>query len=204
MCSAVNFTAHTVVLQIKDALQMFEGIVGSQFKFLHCWLIMRNEVKWNASLAAASEPNDAPSAQAGDTSNDTLPPTIPRPIGRDRAKKQRSNSTSSNSNSSACLEVLQKMHVDRAAHAERIEMAAKEESREIASRADRKLRMLERQMKIQEEMLQLQKDDREERVMNMDVDKLLPWVRDYYINKQKEIAAKSIGGEGSKSWSPGV
>jgi hypothetical protein len=81
--------------------------VGSQFKFLHCWFILRNEMKWNASLASVSSANDAPVGQAGDTiKDDTLPPMIPRPPGRDKSKKQRNSSTSSNSNSSAYLEVL--------------------------------------------------------------------------------------------------
>jgi hypothetical protein len=40
------------------------------------------------------------------TKDDTLPPKIARPMGRDRAKKQQSNINSSNSNSMTCLEVL--------------------------------------------------------------------------------------------------
>ena len=52
-------------------------------------------------------------------------------------------------------------------------------------------------MQIQQEMLQLQKEDREERVMSMDVDKMTPWVREYYINKQKKIFAMSFRDDGS-------
>jgi hypothetical protein len=33
--------------------------------------------------------------------------------------------------------------------------------------------------------------------MNMDVEKMAPWVRDYYINKQKKMAAMTLCGEGS-------
>jgi hypothetical protein len=37
--------------QVKDALEMLEEIVGSPFKFFHCWFILRNRMKWNAHLA---------------------------------------------------------------------------------------------------------------------------------------------------------
>jgi hypothetical protein len=33
--------------------------------------------------------------------------------------------------------------------------------------------------------------------MTMDVDKMAPWVREYYINKQKKISAMSIRDDGS-------
>jgi hypothetical protein len=46
-------------------------------------------------------------------------------------------------------------------------------------------------------MLQLQKEDQEEWVMTMDVDKMAPWVREYYINKQKKIYVMSIRDDGS-------
>lgn len=36
-----------------------------------------------------------------------------------------------------------------------------------------------------------QQEDREERFMSVDVDKMLPWVRDYYIRKHKQISAQS-------------
>jgi hypothetical protein len=49
---------------------------------------------------------------------------------------------------------------------------------------------------MQVELLQIQKDEHEERVMALDVEKMAPWVREYYINKQKQIAAKSLSGEG--------
>jgi hypothetical protein len=47
------------------------------------------------------------------------------------------------------------MHIDRTAYEEHVENATKE-GREIASRAKRKLTLLEQQLKIQQEMLQIQ------------------------------------------------
>ena len=185
-------------MQVKDALQMYEGIVDSTFKFIHCWYMLRNEMKWNEWLASMSASNGEPSTEPATANADaTLPPRIDRPTGRDRAKKARTSSTAS----SACLEVLQKMSMDRHAYEERVEAATKEEAKDIASRSDRKLALHEEQLQIQkaqvqiqQEMLQLQKEDR---VMSMDVDKMTPWVREYYINKQKKISAMSFRDDGS-------
>ncbi|PWZ56611.1 hypothetical protein Zm00014a_018588 [Zea mays] len=56
---------------------------------------------------------------------------IARPIGRDRAKKQRSNNSSS---SSACFEMLQKIQLDRSRFEEDMKAASKYESEEMAVR----------------------------------------------------------------------
>jgi len=96
------------------------------------------------------------------------------------------------------------MSIDRSAYEERVEAASNKEAKDIASRSDRKLALQEEQLQIQkvqvqiqQEMLQLQKEDREERVMSMHVDKMTPWVREYYINKQKKISAMSFRDDGS-------
>jgi hypothetical protein len=186
--------------KVKDALQMYEGIIGCQFKFVHCWLMLRNEAKWNNWLASLSSPSNAQEGRPADaTEDETFPPKIAKPIGRDRAKKQRTSSDSSNSKSSACLEVLQKMQVDRNAFDERVEAASKDEVQEIASRAERKLNLIEQQVKIQHEMLQMQKVEQERQFMAVDVDKMAPWVRDYYISMQKQISAKIVSAESSKA-----
>jgi hypothetical protein len=103
---------------------MYEGIVGCQFKFVHCWFMLRNEAKWNNWLASLSSPSNAEEVCPADaTKDEILPRKIDNPMGRDRVKKQQSNSNSSNSNSTACLEVLQKIQVDRNAFDERVEAA---------------------------------------------------------------------------------
>jgi len=70
---------------------------------------------------------------------------------------------------STCLEVLQKMSMDRNAYEVRVEAATKEEAKDIASRSDRKLALQEEQLQVQKdqvqiqrELLELQKADREE------------------------------------------
>ena len=188
-------------MQVKDALQMYEGIVETTFKFIHCWYMLRNEMKWNEWLASMSGSNGEQSTEPAKASTDaTLPPRIDRPNGRDRAKKPRTSSTAS----STCLEVLQKMSMDSNAYEVRVEAATKEEAKDIASRSDRKLALQEEQLQVQKdqvqiqrELLELQKEDREERVMSIDLEKLSPWVQEYYINKQKQISAMSLRGDGS-------
>ena len=124
-------------VQVKDAIQMYEGIIGTTFKFIHCWYILRNEMKWNEWLASMSASNEGPHVQPAEENLDpTLPPRIARPVGTDKAKKACSSTASS---SSACLEVLQKMSMDRSAYEERVEAASNKEAKDIASRSDRKL-----------------------------------------------------------------
>ncbi|PVH37825.1 hypothetical protein PAHAL_5G099100 [Panicum hallii] len=102
--------------KVKDALQMYQGLVKSAFKFIHCWLILRYEHKWQAHLIAMSTPKDkersetlqATKVQAVEATKDkTLPPKISRPIGRDKAKRMKPSNTASNS--TAFLQVLQNM-----------------------------------------------------------------------------------------------
>jgi hypothetical protein len=94
--------------QVKDALHMYAGILESPFKFLHCWLILRHEHKWNTFLASLTKPIVEAQEQTPETVKDhTLPKKVERPMGRDKAKKL--HSSSSASSSTACLEMIQKM-----------------------------------------------------------------------------------------------
>jgi hypothetical protein len=248
-----NVTLCANAFQVKDALQMYEALAGSQYRFVHCWLMLRNEPKWNNMLANLPATTGGTPGQSEQPAKDPiLPPRMDRPVGRDKSKKQRSTSTTSSS--SACLEVLQKMSTDRIAYEARLEAATEKEAREMASLSDRRLGVQEKQLQLQQEMLQLQKQDREDRLMNMDLEvlqrmstdriayearleaatekeakemaslsdrrlaiqekqlqlqqemlqlqkqdredrlmnmdlgKMVPWVRHYYIKKQKEIA----------------
>jgi hypothetical protein len=97
--------------------------------------------------------NEEPPVQPAEENPDpTLPPRIARPVGRDKAKRAHNNTSSS---SSACIEVLQKISMDRSTYEERVEAASKEEAKQIASRSDRKLTLQEEMLQIQKEMLQL-------------------------------------------------
>jgi hypothetical protein len=89
---------------VKDALQMYAGILESLFKFLHCWLILGHEHKWNAFVACLTKPiAEAQEQTPKKVNNHTMPERVERPMGRDKAKKLHSSSASS---SKACLEML--------------------------------------------------------------------------------------------------
>jgi hypothetical protein len=46
-------------------------------------------------------------------------------------------------------------------------------------------------------MLALQEKDRVDKIMFMDLDKVQPWVRDFYIREQKKIAGWNDEGSGA-------
>ncbi|OEL38669.1 hypothetical protein BAE44_0000313 [Dichanthelium oligosanthes] len=87
------------------------ALVGKSFQFMHCWHILRHQKKWQYWVQGKS---DEPLLMGvgGSASNDNIGnvanPESGQPIGRDSAKKQRSSEQVTSSDSSACLEVLQK------------------------------------------------------------------------------------------------
>jgi hypothetical protein len=131
---------------------MYEGLVGIVFKFIHCWFILCKESKWKPHVMATIAPNGGESkegtgGQAEEASkDDTLPPKISRPIGRDKAKKMRRSS-----NSIACLDVLQSMRSNRQAHEQQVEQATNVAEDAAVARSERKLAIQERMLRIQEQ-----------------------------------------------------
>src|SRR5579859_7596731 len=79
-----------------------------------------------------------------------------RPMGRDSAKKLRS--ANSSASSTGCLEVLQKIHSDRAKYEERQEEHIQDESKEMAERYERKLRLQEESINFQKDSMNFQKE----------------------------------------------
>jgi hypothetical protein len=78
-----------------------------------------------------------------------------------------------------------------------VEVASKDEVKENVSHAERKLSNMEEQIKIQQEMLEIQKVEQEHQFM--DVEKMAPWVHDYYVTMQKHVSTNTVSGESSKS-----
>ncbi|KAG8089513.1 hypothetical protein GUJ93_ZPchr0011g28617 [Zizania palustris] len=166
--------------------------------------------EWNKGTKEKASPQDVTDGSTGASGQEgTEGSNIPtRPIGRDKAKRMRTCPAGSSSSSSAYIDVLQKIHEDRSKYDARVEAATIEEAQAIATRAERKLALQEKHVSIQEkqleiatELLNLQKEDREDKVMSLDVEKMSPWVRDYYIRKQKEIAARAASGASSSDLS---
>jgi hypothetical protein len=44
-----------IPLQLKDTLQIFQGIVGSSFSYIHCWCMLRHDERWNDWLASLTQ-----------------------------------------------------------------------------------------------------------------------------------------------------
>jgi hypothetical protein len=134
------------------------------FKFIHCWLILKREQKWNEFLAEKMVPKTKQAPSAAQVDPNQTPSSVPqfteenyvRPMGRDSAKKLRA--ANSAASSTGCLEVLQKIHSDRAKYDARQEELVKDESREIAERYERKLKIQEETMKIHSESVSIQKE----------------------------------------------
>src|ERR1041384_2526660 len=100
-------------------------------------------------------------------------------MGRDKAKKKRAAPTSSSS--STAWESFNKYSQNRAESDARMEVFVEKESTEHAARSVGKLGLQEKQVQIQnehlalqKELIQLQKADIEQRVMNVDIDRMAP------------------------------
>jgi hypothetical protein len=55
----------------------------------------------------------------------------------------------------------------------------------IAVRDERKLAIQEEQLRVQQRMLAIQEKQQENLVMSMDLDKMTPWVKEFYMSSQK-------------------
>jgi hypothetical protein len=96
------------------------------------------------------------------------------------------------------------MSMDQLAYAEHQEAVNNEEAKNVASCSERKLAVQEKivhrqmtQVEIAKEMLKRQIEESEERVMSIDTEKMAPWVREYYIHKQKQISQKTLADDSS-------
>ncbi|OEL35291.1 hypothetical protein BAE44_0003690 [Dichanthelium oligosanthes] len=106
--------------RLNDATAEYEVIVGTKFKFLHCWYLLRGESKWQDALSALLEDRKGKGKASASTTaapSETVGSVEGRPIGRDRAKKLRSGD-GGDSSSSTCLEVLQQLTISREADTE--------------------------------------------------------------------------------------
>jgi ABC-type cobalamin/Fe3+-siderophores transport system ATPase subunit len=60
----------------------------------------------------------------------------------------------------------------------------------ISARSERKLAIQEQQLRLQERLVTLQEEREENLVMSLDLDKMTPWAKDFYLMKQKEIVTR--------------
>ncbi|OEL25663.1 hypothetical protein BAE44_0013318 [Dichanthelium oligosanthes] len=116
----LNASGRTNDDRLSDAMRVFEALVGHQFSFLHCWVILRGQRKWEDKLKGVQEgwtrprmPSD-PSSTAQATESEE-PDSAARPMGQDAAKKRRNPGQSGSETSIACLAMLQQMTTSREA-----------------------------------------------------------------------------------------
>jgi hypothetical protein len=184
---------------------MYEAV--EPFQFMHCWKILRNEPKWNDKVLELNS-NSAGTGGEGSSQANTTPAAVPeggnensmlaRPEGRDSAKRKRVADASS---SSTAVDVLQRIHDNR----EKCQQKEDEQMVQILTRKDEKL-------SLQREYLDLKKQQREENlilrrqeadnaakhaeaqllaaeaaIMAVDIDKVAPHLKNYYIGMQHQI-----------------
>ncbi|WVZ52355.1 hypothetical protein U9M48_003425 [Paspalum notatum var. saurae] len=96
---------------IKDACDWFKELKKKDFQFLHCWRVLRGTRKWEdyveKKLAKRKGNNDSNDSGAH-TSDTDSPREIPKPMGRDKAKKMRSSGATPTSDPDA-LSIFQRM-----------------------------------------------------------------------------------------------
>jgi hypothetical protein len=93
--------------QIDDAMKMYEKT--EPFHFMHCWKMLRNEVKWNDKLLKlTSTPIVSKVASASNVQRGNDNVTVERSEGRDSAKRRRSREDITSS--SVVVQVLQQIH----------------------------------------------------------------------------------------------
>ncbi|KAL6838230.1 hypothetical protein ACP4OV_031946 [Aristida adscensionis] len=191
--------------RIEDAVKMYEA--AEPFQIMHCWKILRNEPKWNDKLLELNS-SSAGTARRGFPEVDLGPATVreegnlnnqlDRLEGRDNAKRKRATEASS---SSSAVEVLHRIHENR----EKCQQKEDEQMVQILARKDEKL-------SIQRELLDLKKQQSEENlilrkleaenvakqadaqllsaetaIMGVDIDKVAPHLKNYYLGMQQQI-----------------
>lgn len=186
-------------MQIQDALQLFRGRLSKPFVFMHCWQILRNTRKWEDELANKDTERTAGTdagtdLDAHEASEDASAEELPRPIGRDRAKKRRSNVTPS-SESSACLELFQQMAKSRELKNQQEALWASEQKqhneRELALKEE-KLRMKKEDARFAREKWEREKLNEDNEIMKMDLSSCSDVAREYFLSLQREILDRRL------------
>jgi predicted Zn-ribbon and HTH transcriptional regulator len=186
-----NYHSYTFVLsfQIDDPVKVYER--KELFGFMHSWKILRHEPKWNDRILELNNLVEAPgkcNPLQGETSND---PDFPvRSEGCDKAKKSRTIGTLEGSSSSTVVEVLQQMTTNRENHV----IKQDEQMAEILSRKDEKIKIHKEMLETQKKELEVRQKESEAQlltaeagIMSIDLEKVAPHIRDYYIGMQKQI-----------------
>lgn len=180
------------------------------FTIMHCWKKLRNEAKWNNKFlelnnSTSLDPMSSPPTQgrtvAGHAESGSENIDTSRPEGRDSAKRRRSKSFTETSSSSTAVEVLQRLQEK----SEKTEQKQDQQMGEILSRKDEKIKIQRDLFNLQKKhmkmtMQQKKKENAfrekeseaqlitaESSIMSIDIDKVPPHLKSYYVGMQRKI-----------------
>ena len=178
------------------------------FTTMHCWKKLCNEAKWNnkflelnnpTSLDGMLSPPTQGHAESGNENIDTS-----RPEGRDSAKRRRSKSFTETSSSSTAVEVLQRLQEK----SEQTKQKQDQQMAEILSRKDEKIKIQrdlfnlqkkhmkmtlqqqKKENKIREKETEAQLITAESSIMSIDIEKVPPHLKNYYVGMQRQIMVR--------------
>jgi hypothetical protein len=190
-------------MQLGDAMRVFEGVAGHPFNFLHCWMILRGERKWEDKLKGVEEGQKKKSRMPADPSSTAQgtdsegPDSASRPMGRDAAKKRRSMQQSGSETSTACLAVLQQMTTTREAgnqaQAANVETFLDVEAKKLAAKLENNS-LQKAAIEVQQNLLAFKMsrgspDDQwsDEKIMSLNMTQYTPLQRQYWEERQMEV-----------------
>nr|AWY10686.1 NAM-like protein [Saccharum hybrid cultivar SP80-3280] len=189
--------------RIDDAVQMYE--TNEPFTIMHCWKKLRNVAKWtnkflelnnSTSPDGMSSPPTQGHAESGNENIDTS-----RPEGRDSAKRRRSKSFTETSSSSTTVEVLQRLQEQ----SEKTEQKQDQQMAEIFSRKDEKIKIQRDLFNLQKKHMKMSMQQKkkenafrekeseaqlisaESGIMSIDIEKVPPHLKNYYLGMQRLI-----------------
>ncbi len=197
---------------------MFQSIMDRPFMMLHCWEILKHEVKWldlqkkgkevegrGGSDDAVSVPpfddNGSNSVHVDGACSSPSTGLGKRPIGREKAKESRKRSTSSSQSSSEFLSSMNELHIQKLNYLKEKSSSKEERIHSIISIEERKVAAKEFMMQVEakriameEERLEMQKEEKrrmeEERILAIDLDKCNPMQQAYYKAMKQVIMEK--------------
>ncbi|KAF0894246.1 hypothetical protein E2562_037741 [Oryza meyeriana var. granulata] len=173
--------------RIDDAVEMYEKT--KPFTFMHCWKLLRNEAKWNSrflELNNSTSPDQMspPSTQghtvAGHAESRYENVDIAWPEGRDSAKRRRSKSFAETSSSSTAVEVLQRLH-------EKSEKTELKQDQQMKKHMKMSVKQHKKENEIREKQMEAQLMSVESSIMSIDIEKVPPYLKNYYLGMQRQI-----------------
>jgi hypothetical protein len=174
-------------LQLDEAVRTYEALHG-KWHLMHCWNVLKQNEKWKSGQQPPPDDGRLGSLQGSrdkETVDSASTPVSVRPMGRDSAKKQRSSDLANSTESTGCLEVLQKMTMQK--------------DEELKGDADWRLDYK------QTVELQRRKEERKERewalqIMRADLSSMDDVQREFYLLERRrilEVARRNSGGPSS-------